>query len=156
MNFLLQALIYLAAAVICVPLAKKLGMGSVLGYLLAGMLIGPFVLGYIGREGQDIMHFAEFGVVMMLFLIGLELEPSQFWKMRKSILGMGSIQMVFTSLLIFALMMITGLSWQVSLAVSLAFAMSSTAIVLQTIKEKGLALSLLQVRLLFRYCSFRI
>ena len=73
MNFLTQALIYLAAAVICVPLAKRLGMGSVLGYLLAGMLIGPFVLGFIGKEGQDIMHFAEFGVVMMLFLIGLEL-----------------------------------------------------------------------------------
>jgi CPA2 family monovalent cation:H+ antiporter-2 len=141
MNFLLQALIYLAAAVICVPVAKKLGLGSVLGYLLAGMLIGPFILGYIVREGQDIMHFAEFGVVMMLFLIGLELEPSQFWKMRKSILGMGSIQMVFTSLMIFALLMITGLSWQVSLAVSLAFAMSSTAIVLQTIKEKGLSAS---------------
>jgi len=78
MNFLSQALIYLAAAVICVPIAKRLGMGSVLGYLLAGMLIGPFVLGFIGKEGQDIMHFAEFGVVMMPFLIGLELEPSQF------------------------------------------------------------------------------
>jgi CPA2 family monovalent cation:H+ antiporter-2 len=141
MNFLSQALIYLAAAVICVPLAKRLGMGSVLGYLLAGMLIGPFILGFIGKEGQDIMHFAEFGVVMMLFLIGLELEPSQFWKMRKSIVGMGSIQLVFTSLLIFAMMIITGLSWQVSLAVSLAFAMSSTAIVLQTIKEKGLTLT---------------
>jgi len=139
MNFLTQALIYLAAAVICVPVAKRLGMGSVLGYLLAGMLIGPFVLGFIGKEGQDIMHFAEFGVVMMLFLIGLELEPSQFWKMRKSIVGMGSIQMVFTSMLIFALMMILGQVWQVSLAVALAFAMSSTAIVLQTIKEKGLS-----------------
>jgi monovalent cation:H+ antiporter-2, CPA2 family len=141
MNFLIQALIYLAAAVICVPIAKRLGMGSVLGYLLAGMLIGPFVLGLIGKEGQDIMHFAEFGVVMMLFLIGLELEPSKFWKMRKSILGMGSIQFVFTSLVIFAMMMILGLAWQVSLSVALAFAMSSTAIVLQTIKEKGLSLT---------------
>jgi CPA2 family monovalent cation:H+ antiporter-2 len=139
MNFLTQALIYLAAAVICVPIAKRLGMGSVLGYLLAGMLIGPFVLGFIGKEGEDIMHFAEFGVVMMLFLIGLELEPSKFWKMRRSILGMGSIQMIFTSLLIFILMIILGLVWQVSLAVSLAFAMSSTAIVIQTIKEKGLS-----------------
>lgn len=139
MNFLTQALIYLAAAVICVPVAKRLGMGSVLGYLIAGMLIGPFILGFIGNEGQDIMHFAEFGVVMMLFLIGLELEPSQFWKMRKSILGMGSVQLIITSLLIFILMLVFGLEWQVSLAVALAFAMSSTAIVMQTIKEKGLS-----------------
>jgi CPA2 family monovalent cation:H+ antiporter-2 len=141
MNFLSQALIYLAAAVICVPIAKRLGMGSVLGYLLAGMLIGPFVLGFIGKEGQDIMHFAEFGVVMMLFLIGLELEPSQFWKMRRSIVGMGSMQLIATSVLIFFLLIFIGLRWQESIAVSLAFAMSSTAIVLQTIKEKGLAQS---------------
>ena len=141
MNFLTQALIYLAAAVICVPVAKRLGMGSVLGYLIAGMLIGPFLLGFIGKEGEDIMHFAEFGVVMMLFLIGLELEPSQFWKMRKSILGMGSIQMILTSFLVFSMMMILDLKWQVSLAVALAFSMSSTAIVLQTIKEKGLSQS---------------
>ncbi len=139
MNFLTQALIYLGAAVVCVPLAKRLGMGSVLGYLLAGMLIGPFVLGFIGKEGEDIMHFAEFGVVMMLFLIGLELEPSQFWKMRRSIIGMGSVQMVLTSLFIFGMMIVLGMSWQISLTLALAFAMSSTAIVLQTIREKGLS-----------------
>jgi len=139
MSFLTQALIYLSAAVICVPIAKKLGMGSVLGYLIAGMLIGPFVLGFIGKEGQDIMHFAEFGVVMMLFLIGLELEPSQFWKMRKSIMGMGSIQLIVTSVLLFILFMILGLRLQEAIAVSLALSMSSTAIVLQTIKEKGLS-----------------
>ncbi len=139
MNFLTQALVYLAAAVVCVPLAKRLGMGSVLGYLLAGMLIGPFLLGFIGNEGEDIMHFAEFGVVMMLFLIGLELEPSQFWNMRRSIVGMGSVQMVLTSLLVFSLMIMMNLKWQVSLSIALAFAMSSTAIVLQTIREKGLS-----------------
>ena len=139
MDFLLQAFIYLAAAVVCVPVAKRMGMGSVLGYLLAGMIIGPFVLHLVGDEGGNIMHFAEFGVVMMLFLIGLELEPSQFWKMRRSIIGMGSIQMIITSLLIFSLMILTGLPWNVSLAIAMAFAMSSTAIVLQTIKEKGLS-----------------
>jgi Kef-type K+ transport system membrane component KefB len=83
-SFLFQALIYLAAAVLFVPLAKKTGLGSVLGYLLAGVVIGPFVLGFIGEEGQDIMHFAEFGVVMMLFLIGLELEPQLLWKLPKN------------------------------------------------------------------------
>jgi glutathione-regulated potassium-efflux system protein KefB len=139
MNFLSQALIYLTAAVVCVPLAKKLGMASVLGYLLAGMIIGPFALGLIGKAGGDIMHFAEFGVVMMLFLIGLSLDPARFWKMRKSIVGMGAIQLIFTSLLIFLMLSIYGLTWQVSLAVSLAFSMSSTAIVLQTIEEKGLS-----------------
>jgi monovalent cation:H+ antiporter-2, CPA2 family len=139
MDILLQALIYLTATVICVPISKRLGMGSVLGYLLAGMLIGPFFLGLIGKEGEDIMHFAEFGVVMMLFLIGLELEPSQFWKMRRSIVGMGSIQIVLTTLIVFFTMILLDMTWQVSLATGLAFSMSSTAIVLQTIKEKGLS-----------------
>jgi len=79
-GFLYQAFIYLTAAVISVPVAKRLGLGSVLGYLLAGIIIGPFVLGLVGEEGQDVMHFAEFGVVMMLFLIGLELEPVfRYW-----------------------------------------------------------------------------
>lgn len=139
MNFLSQALIYLAAAVICVPFSKRLGMGSVLGYLFAGMLIGPFVLGLIGEKGEDIMHFAEFGVFMMLFIIGLEIEPSQFWKMRKMIAGMGSVQMTGTASVIFFIMLFSGIVWQTALAVALAFAMSSTAMVLQTIKEKGLS-----------------
>ena len=139
MNFLSQALIYLAAAVVCVPIAKRLGMGSVLGYLFAGILIGPFVLGFIGKEGQDIMHFAEFGVVMMLFLIGLELEPAHFWRLRKSILGMGTMQVGVTSVILFIILVLSGFSWQAALAVSLAVSMSSTAIALQTIKEKGLS-----------------
>jgi monovalent cation:H+ antiporter-2, CPA2 family len=139
MNFLSQALIYLAAAVVCVPIAKRLGMGSVLGYLFAGILIGPFVLGFIGKEGQDIMHFAEFGVVMMLFLIGLELEPVHFWRLRKSILGMGIMQVGVTSAILFVILFLSRFSWQAALAVSLALAMSSTAIALQTIKEKGLS-----------------
>lgn len=137
-GFLFQALIYLAAAIVCVPIAKRLGMGSVLGYLLAGIVIGPFALGFIGREGQDIMHFAEFGVVMMLFLIGLELEPSHFWRMRHRILGMGSAQIILTALIICAGMMLLNFNWKTALASSLALAMSSTAIVLQSLKEKGL------------------
>ncbi|RTZ05211.1 potassium transporter [Flavobacterium bomense] len=139
-NFLLQAIIYLSAAVICVPIAKKLGLSSTLGYLFAGIIIGPYVMGFIGQEGQDIMHFAEFGVVMMLFLIGLELEPSKFWKMRKFIIGMGSAQLVGTTLLLFfGCLYFMDWKWETTLAVSLALALSSTAIVLQTLKEKGLS-----------------
>ncbi|MEI6608599.1 MAG: monovalent cation:proton antiporter-2 (CPA2) family protein [Deltaproteobacteria bacterium] len=136
--FLHDALIYLAAAVVFVPIAKKLGMGSVLGYLLGGIIIGPFFLGFIGQEGKDILHFAEFGVVMMLFLIGLELEPSNFWRMRNLILGTGSVQLGTTTVLIFAVFIFIGFSWQASLACGLALAMSSTAIVMQTLREKGL------------------
>jgi CPA2 family monovalent cation:H+ antiporter-2 len=139
-NFLLQAIIYLTASVICVPIAKKLGLSSILGYLLAGIIIGPFVLGFIGQEGQDIMHFAEFGVVMMLFLIGLELEPSKFWKMRKFILGMGSMQLIGTTIILFlGCLLFMDWKWETTLAISLALALSSTAIVLQTLKEKGLS-----------------
>lgn len=137
-DFLLSAVVYLGAAVICVPIAKRLGMGSVLGYLLAGILIGPFVFGFVGKEGEDILHFAEFGVVMMLFLVGLELEPAAFWKMRRMIAGVGSSQLVITAALFFAAAIALGFSWQASLAISLAVAMSSTAIVLQSLKEKGL------------------
>ena len=85
------AFIYLAAAVITVPLAKRLGLGSVLGYLLAGIVIGPFCLRLVGTEGTDVMHFAEFGVVMMLFLVGLELRPALLWQMRAPILGLGGV-----------------------------------------------------------------
>ena len=137
-DFLLQSVIYLGAAVVCVPLAKRLGLGSVLGYLVAGMLIGPFILGLVGEEGKDIMHFAEFGVVMMLFLIGLELEPSRLWKIRKLILGLGGAQMLMTASIFFIIGLTLRLPWQSALAGSLALAMSSTAIVMQSLKEKGL------------------
>jgi len=136
-----QAVVYLAAALICVPLAKRLGMGSVLGYLLAGILIGPFCLGFVGQEGEGIMHFAEFGVVMMLFLIGLELEPAHFWRMRSSILGLGSLQLVLTTLALTGGLLLLGLDWRGALAAGLALSMSSTAIVLQSLKEKGLGSS---------------
>ena len=137
-GFLFQAVIYLSAAVICVPIAKRFAMGSVLGYLIAGILIGPFVLGFIGHEGKDIMHFAEFGVVMMLFLIGLELEPSHLWKIRKQIIGVGLSQVLITTSVVMAIGIVASLLWQSALAIGFAFAMSSTAIVLQSLKEKGL------------------
>ncbi|WP_035695154.1 monovalent cation:proton antiporter-2 (CPA2) family protein [Flavobacterium soli] len=136
-NFLFQAMIYLAGAVIMVPVAKRLGLGSVLGYLVAGVIIGPFCLGFIGTEGHDIMHFAEFGVVMMLFVIGLELEPSRLWRMRKTIAGMGGLQVLGTTIVITALAMLIGLDFKTSLVMGMIIAMSSTAIVMQTLEEKG-------------------
>lgn len=137
-NFLFEAILYLAAAVIFVPIAKKAGLSSILGYLFAGIMIGPSVLGLIGQDGEDIMHFAEFGVVMMLFLIGLELDPYKFWKMRKFIAGMGSLQVIGTTvILFFGLQWVLGWNWQVALIIAMALALSSTAIVLQTLKEKG-------------------
>lgn len=138
-DFLFRAIIYLSAAVLCVPITKKLGMSSVLGYLFAGIIIGPFVLGLIGQEGQDIMHFAEFGIVMMLFLIGLEMEPKKFWKMRKVFFGMGSMQLLGTSLAIFiGCLLFTDWNWKIILAISLTLALSSSAVVLQNLSEKGL------------------
>ncbi|MGB6152108.1 MAG: monovalent cation:proton antiporter-2 (CPA2) family protein [Pricia sp.] len=137
-NFLLEAIVFLAGAVICVPIAKRFGLSSVIGYLLAGVLIGPYLLGFVGREGEDILEFAEFGVVMMLFLIGLEIEPKSFWKMRKIVLGMGMAQVFGTMLLTYLVFYAFGVDWKVSLTGAMAVALSSTAITLQTNKEKGL------------------
>ena len=136
MSFL-YAFIYLAAAVITVPLAKRLGLGSVLGYLLAGIVIGPFCLRLVGTEGTDVMHFAEFGVVMMLFLIGLELRPALLWKMRASILGLGGAQVVATAGLVTLAAVLLGFRWEIGLALGVILAMSSTAIVLQLLNEKS-------------------
>lgn len=136
-NFLFQALVYLAAAVVMVPLAKRLGLGSVLGYLLAGVFIGPFVLGFVGSEGEDLMHFAEFGVVMMLFLIGLELEPQTLWRLRKSVLGLGGLQVLGTALLIAGIAVLLDMQWKPALALGCILSLSSTAIVLQSLNEKG-------------------
>jgi monovalent cation:proton antiporter-2 (CPA2) family protein len=132
-----QAFIYLLAAVIAVPLAKRLGLGSALGYLLAGFVIGPAVLGLVGSEGQDVMHFAEFGVVLMLFLVGLELEPAVLWRMRTPIIGLGGMQVGITALTICLITMLMGLTWETALATGLVLSLSSTAIVLQTLNEKG-------------------
>ncbi|GAA0529737.1 monovalent cation:proton antiporter-2 (CPA2) family protein [Chitinophaga japonensis] len=137
-SFFFTAMIYLAAAVVCVPVAKKLGLGSVLGYLLAGIFIGPDVMGFIGAEGQDILHFAEFGVVMMLFLIGIELEPALLWKLRAPIIGMGGMQVLITTALITGLALWLGQPLRAALALGMTLSLSSTAIVLQSLKEKGL------------------
>ena len=136
-SFLYSASIYLGAAVIAVPVAARLGLGSVLGYLAAGILIGP-LLGLVGAETKDLQHFAEFGVVMMLFLIGLELEPRALWDMRHRLIGLGGLQIVLTTVAIMGGAMAFGFYWSVALAVGLIFALSSTAIVLQTLSEKGL------------------
>lgn len=135
-QFLLQLFIFLAAAAISVPIAKKLGLGSVLGYLIAGIIIGPFGLSLIG-DIEGIMHFTEFGVVMMLFLVGLELKPSLLWQMRTPILGMGGMQVVVSSIVIGGVALVF-LPWQQAVSVGLILALSSTAIVLQTLREKGL------------------
>ncbi|WP_264212939.1 cation:proton antiporter domain-containing protein [Leisingera thetidis] len=136
-EFFYQATVYLAAAVIAVPLAARLGLGSVLGYLAAGIAIGP-VLGLTGTETEDLRHFAEFGVVMMLFLIGLELEPRALWAMRDKLIGLGGMQVAASTMVLMGAAAAMGQPWHVSLAVGLALSLSSTAIVLQTLSEKGL------------------
>ena len=136
-SFLYQASIYLLAAVIAVPIAARLGLGSVLGYLAAGIIIGP-VLGLVGSETADLQHFAEFGVVMMLFLIGLELEPRALWDMRHKLLGLGGLQVVLSTLALMGIAMAYHQPWGIALAIALSLSLSSTAIVLQTLSEKGL------------------
>ncbi|MEC4112747.1 monovalent cation:proton antiporter-2 (CPA2) family protein [Myroides pelagicus] len=138
-DFLTQAFIFLFASVVCVLISKRLGMGSVLGYLFAGVLIGPFVFKFVGNDGADIMHATEFGVVMMLFLVGLELDPKEFWKMKNEIIGLGSAQLIGTTTIVAAIAH-WGLSMSIGTSVTLGFiiTMSSTAIILQTISERGL------------------
>ncbi|HEX2800583.1 MAG TPA: monovalent cation:proton antiporter-2 (CPA2) family protein, partial [Phenylobacterium sp.] len=136
-SLLIQAMVYLAAGVVSVPIAKRLGLGSVLGYLAAGVIVGPFALNLVGVEG-DVQRFAEFGVVILLFLIGLEVRPALLWRMRTAIFGLGLAQFLGTALLLGAAAMILGLDWRVGFAVGLILAMSSTAIVLQSLEEKGM------------------
>jgi len=135
-GFLFEASIYLLAAVIAVPIAARLGLGSVLGYLLAGIVIGP-ILNLVAAT-EDLRHFAEFGVVMMLFIIGLELEPRALWDMRHRLVGLGGSQIAITMLAVMGCAMALGVSWAPALACGMVFALSSTAIVLQTLNEKGL------------------
>jgi len=136
-SFLLQASLYLGAAVLIVPVSVRLGLGSVLGYLAAGILMGP-ILGLAGAETSDLQHFAEFGVVMMLFLIGLELEPKTLWDMRHRLLGLGGLQVTLTSAALAMALIWLGQSWQIAVTLGLLMSLSSTAIVLQTLDEKNL------------------
>ena len=136
--YFIQAFIYLCAAVVAVPLAKRLGLGSVLGYLIAGVVIGP-VVGLVGEETVTLQHFAEFGVVMMLFLVGLELEPSALWSMRHRLLGLGGLQVLLSTAAFMLIGLALDLDWRIALTIGWILALSSTAIVLQTLNEKGLA-----------------
>ena len=133
----MNTLLFLGVAIIMVPLARKLGLSSVIGYILGGIIIGPYVLKLTGKDVDDIMHASEFGVIMLLFLVGLELEPRKFWEMRKKILGLGMTQMVMTILLLFLIFVTFGWKTDQAIAIAMCFALSSTAIVLQTLQEKN-------------------
>ncbi len=135
---LAMVLVYLAAAVVFVPIAKRLGLGAVLGYLVAGVAIGPWVLGLVGDEGHSVAHFAEFGVPVMLFLVGLELRPALLWQMRKPIFGLGGAQVVGTAAVVAGAAVALDVHWKAAIAIGLTFAMSSTAIVLATLSERNL------------------
>ena len=136
-GLLIQALVYLTGGVVSVPIAKRLGLGSVLGYLIAGVIVGPFALNLVGQQA-DVMKFAEFGVVILLFLIGLEVRPALLWRMRTVIFGLGGAQLIVTALLLALAAVAMGIEERVAVATGLVLAMSSTAIVLANLEEKGL------------------
>ena len=136
-TWLTYGFLYLGAAVLAVPIAKALGLGAIIGYLAAGIAIGPWGLGLVSNV-QDILHFAEFGVVLMLFLVGLELQPSRLWSLRRPIFGLGTAQVLGCVAALFALGWLAGLPWRVSLVGALGLALSSTAIALQLLSERNL------------------
>ena len=135
--WLVNSFIYLSAAVLAVPLSKALGLGSIIGYLAAGIAIGPWGIGLVAN-GEDIMHFAEFGVVLMLFLVGLELEPKRLWALRRPIFGWGSAQVLGCTAVIFLAAWAFGVGWKIALVAALGLALSSTAISLQVMGERNL------------------
>jgi CPA2 family monovalent cation:H+ antiporter-2 len=133
----MNTLLFLGVAIIMVPLARKFGLSSVIGYIAGGIIIGPHVLKLTGKDVDDIMHASESGVIMLLFLVGLELEPKKFWEMRKKIIGLGLTQMLLTISLLFVVFIMVGWPLDKSIAIAMCFALSSTAIVLQTLQEKN-------------------
>ncbi|WP_029298677.1 monovalent cation:proton antiporter-2 (CPA2) family protein [Chryseobacterium hispalense] len=133
----MNTLLFLGVAIIMVPLARKFGLSSVIGYIAGGIIIGPYVLKLTGKDVNDIMHASEFGVIMLLFLVGLELEPRKFWDMRKKIVGLGLTQMLLTISLLFLVFIMVGWPLDKAIAIAMCFALSSTAIVLQTLQEKN-------------------
>ena len=136
-ELLLYTFIYLSFAVLTVIISQRAGLGSVLGYLLAGIAIGP-VLGFVGKETESIGHVAEFGVVMMLFIVGLELAPKMLWQMRHKLIGLGGLQVSLSLFGVMVVAMLMGLPWQIGVALGCILSLSSTAIVLQTFAEKKL------------------
>lgn len=137
---LIQALIYLGSAALIVPIAVRLGLGSVLGYLIAGCIIGPWGLRLV-TDAEAILHFAEIGVVLMLFVIGLELDPQRLWKLRASVFGGGLLQMVLCGALIGVFCIFLGLRWQVAELIGMTLALSSTAIAMQAMNERNLTVT---------------
>lgn len=133
----MNTLLFLGVAIIMVPLARKFGLSSVIGYILGGIIIGPYVLKLTGNDVDGIMHASEFGVIMLLFLVGLELEPRKFWEMRKKIVGLGLTQMILTISILFIIFFWAGWKVDKAIAIAMCFALSSTAIVLQTLQEKN-------------------
>lgn len=137
-DLLQSGAVFLAAAVLTVPLAQRAGLGSVIGYLLAGVAIGPWGLGLI-NDVDAILHFAEFGVVLLLFLIGLELNPKKLWQMRIPILGLGGAQVIVTTSMLASIISLCGIDWRTSLVIGVGLAMSSTAIALRLLEEHDLS-----------------
>ena len=136
-SLLTAGVVYLFAAVIAVPIAARLGIGAVLGYLLAGIAIGPWGLGFIS-DVDEILHFSELGVVFLMFIIGLELNPSKLWQLRRSIFGVGAAQVIFSAAILGGLLYLTDFSWQAALIGGIGLAMSSTAMALQLMRDKGM------------------
>ena len=136
-NLLLAGVLFLFAAVVAVPLAARIGIGAVLGYLLAGIAIGPWGLGFIS-DVDEILHFSELGVVFLMFIIGLELNPSKLWQLRRSIFGVGAAQVLLSAAILGGLLMLTNFSWQAAVIGGIGLAMSSTAMALQLMRDKGM------------------